>query len=214
MRSKNLIVYLLFLCFISNVFAQDPIAPNTDEIDDIQKTIEEYTPVNEDGEFDPSNYKTKAEERIAKINEYVGPISKLFFGVELSLSWIFVFSVLCWILLTEFIVMPISEILNFNKGGSLFAAFLISTLAMQGFGKDLAAWMNSISTSWEIGTVVLGFSIIIGVIYTIIIKLFGKRIDKWKKERDQEKEWMARKKLETASDIASKEYLNSSNKKN
>jgi hypothetical protein len=212
-RGLIVFIFLVFLFLFANVLAQDtPVISNEDEINNLQDTINNYTPINEDGEFDPSQYKSKAEERIAKINEYVGPITKLLWGVELSLSWIFIFSVLVWILLTEFIVMPVSELLNFNKWGSLFAAFIIATLAMQGFGKDLVAWMNSISTSWEVGSMVLGFSVIIGVVYSIVMKLFGKKIDKWNEEKKKEQEERARIKLQVASDIASEEYLKYFNK--
>ncbi|MFA4960460.1 MAG: hypothetical protein WC548_02245 [Candidatus Pacearchaeota archaeon] len=205
MRLRYLVCFFSFF-FLFGIFA-DGQSINDSEVDNLENTIDQYIPINDDGEFDSTKYKSKAELRIAKINEYIGPITKFLWGVELSLSWTFVFSVLVWILLTGFIVMPISEVLNFNVWGSLFASFIVATLAMQGFGQDLVAWMSSISTSWEIGLVVLGFSAILGAVYLVIMKLFGKKMNKWREEKKREQEERDRAKLHVASEIAEQEYL-------
>ena len=70
--------------------------------------------------------------------------------------------------------MPVSEILDFNIWGSLAGAVMIATLAMQGFGKDFAIWIDSIVTQWYIGAMALLFGIIFGVIYSAIMKYLGK----------------------------------------
>ena len=204
--------FALCLIFVfSFVIGANDSTSNIDQsqtdVENIQNTIDNYVPINSEGNFDPSNYKSLAEQRIEKINEYIGPITKTLWGVELSLSWIFIFSFIVWILLAEFIVMPVSEILNFNIWGSLFAALIVATLAMQGFGKDLVAWMNSIATSWEAGAVVLGFSVIIGVAYSIVMKLFGKKIEAWRKQQEEEKEKQREAKLDAAERVAEEEFL-------
>jgi hypothetical protein len=209
MKINRIVVYSLSVLFLFAIIsAQEPeTGYNESEVENIQQTIDEYVPIDEEGEFDPSKYKSKAEERIEKINEYVGPITKVLWGVELSLSWVFLFSFIVWILLIEFIVMPVSEVLDFNVWGSLFAAFLIATLAMQGFGQDLVAWMDSIATQWGVGLIVLGFSVILGILYSAIMKLFGKKIELWKKQRDEEKRKKDEATLHVAGKVAEKQYL-------
>ncbi|MFH1521765.1 MAG: hypothetical protein ABIF18_02290, partial [archaeon] len=136
---RIIITGLLFLLLFSFVVALDEPTSDidSDDVEKIQGAIDDYIPISETGEIDYDKYKpfkTKADERIEKINEYVGPITKVLWGVELSLSWIFIFSFVLWILLIELIVMPVSEILDFNILGSLVGAGIIATLAMQGFG--------------------------------------------------------------------------------
>ena len=141
-------------------------------------------PINHDtGEVDFEKYKpfkTKADERIATINEYVGPITKVLFGVELTLSWIFIFSVVLWILLIELIIMPVSEIFDWNIWMSLLGSGIIATLAMQGFGKDFVIWINSIVTAWYIGAVVVVGAAFAGVVYSVFIKYLGFKIKRMK----------------------------------
>ena len=169
---------VLMMFFVS---AQDSpsIAVGGEDVEDIQGAIDDYSPLDDSGEVDLDKYKpfkSKAEERIEKINEYVGPITKVLWGVELSLSWIFIFSFIVWILLIELIVMPVSEILDFNIFGSLAAATIIASLSMQGFGKDFVIWMNSLMTHWWIGFIVLGGSVIVGVVYSLFVKSVGDKI--------------------------------------
>jgi len=137
-----------------------PIVPSTGKVD-----FEKYKP-----------FKTKADQRIAAINEYVGPITKVLFGVELTLSWIFVFSVVLWILLIELILMPVSEIFDWNIWWSLTGSGIIATLAMQGFGKDFVIWIEALVTQWYIGAVVLISAIFVGVVYSVLMRYFGKQV--------------------------------------
>ena len=176
-----LFVVLMIVSMIFFVSAQDsPTSPvGGEDVEKIQGVIEDYSPLDESGEVDIDKYKpfkSKAEERIEKINEYIGPITNVLWGVELSLSWIFIFSFIVWILLIELIVMPVSEILDFNIFGSLAAATIIASLSMQGFGKDFVVWMNSLMTQWWIGLIVLVVSVIVGVIYSLLIKTMGDKI--------------------------------------
>jgi len=141
---------LLFLVLFSFVVAQEEQIPDIDKDAEEILKLAEKLPIDETtGGIDYDKFKpfrTKADERIEKINKYVGPITKVLWGVELSLSWVFIFSFVLWILLIELIVMPISEILNFNLFGSLVGAGIIATLAMQGFGKDFVILINSLVT--------------------------------------------------------------------
>jgi hypothetical protein len=188
---KKIILRAIFFYFIILgsliISADDPTVVSDDEIGKIQDDINTYVPINGEGEFDPTEMKSKAELRIEKINEYVGQITNFFWGVELSLTWIFVFSVVVWIILIELIVMPVSELFKFNVLGSLVIAFIIATLAMQGFGQNFVVWMNSIAESWKAAAMALVFMVIFAIIYSFIMKYFGKKIDKWKKEADEER---------------------------
>ncbi|MFH1522140.1 MAG: hypothetical protein ABIF18_04240 [archaeon] len=193
---------LLFLLLFSFVVAQEPQVPSVgseQDAKDIQEAIDKL-PISETGEIDYDKFKpfrTKADERIEKINKYVGPITKVLWGVELSLSWVFIFSFVLWILLIELIVMPFSEIFNFNILGSLFGAGIIATLAMQGFGKNFVIWIESLVTQWYIGAMVLIFGAIFAVAYSIIMKHLGVSVKAAKEKVAADQTKMDRKILRT-----------------
>ena len=81
-----------------------------------------------------------------------------------------------WILLIELIVMPVSEIFDFNIFGSLAGAVIIASLAMQGFGKNFVIWMESLMTQWWAGFFALLTAVIVGVVYSLVMKSFGTKI--------------------------------------
>ena len=179
---KKLGVLLILMLIFTGVFvfAEELNTSVSDE--DVQKVeglIENYSPLNESGKVDFEKFKpfkTKADERIEKINKYIGPITKILWGVELSLSWIFIFSFILWILLIEFIVMPVSEILDFNILGSLAGATIIASLAMQGFGKNFVIFIESLMTQWWAGALAILTAIIVGVVYSLIMKSLGAQV--------------------------------------
>jgi len=178
MKKVVLLLLLFGVMFVSA--SEQPTVEGVSEGDyeKIQNIVEDL-PIDESGEIDFEKYdfKTKADERIAKINEYVGPITRVLFGVELTLSWIFIFSVVLWILLIELIVMPVSEIFDWNIWWSFAGSGIIATLAMQGFGKDFVIWIEALVTTWYIGAVVIVAASIIGVVYSVAMKYFGKQIE-------------------------------------
>lgn len=179
MKRAGIFILLILLAGVL-VFAQEQ--PSTgvgaEDVEKIQGAIEGL-PMDESGEIDFDKYKpfkTKADERITAINEYVGPITKVLWGVELTLSWIFVFSVIMWILLIVLIVVPASEIFEFNVLGSLAVAAIIASLAMQGLGQNLVIWMESLATQWWIAIIVMATSLIVGIIYSMVMKYFGAEV--------------------------------------
>jgi hypothetical protein len=209
---KRLVVYFLSFVFLVGIFSVIEAQENSDfseeDVEKWQKGIDEHVPIDpETGEFDPSKYKSKAEERIEKINKYVGPITNFLFGVELTMSWLFLFSMLVWILLIELIVMPASEIFNLNVIGSLFAATIIATLAMQGYGHDFVIWMDSLMTQWYIGAATFVFGVIFAVFYSFIMKVTGKKRREMQKEAEEENKKRRMKELEVAADVAKQTYL-------
>ena len=58
---------------------------------------------------------------------------------------------------------------------------------MQGFGKDFVVWMNSLMTQWWIGFVVLGFAVIVGVVYSLVFKAVGAWAKKAGKKAEDDK---------------------------
>ena len=82
-----------------------------------------------------------------------------------------------WILLIELVVMPMSEILDFNIWGSLFGAMIVATLAMQSMGKGFVVWMESLMTQWWVGFVVLFGAVVVGIIYSVFFKFVKKWAD-------------------------------------
>jgi hypothetical protein len=183
---KRGVIFLVFaLLIFSSIFVFSEEVPNVDqsqnEVESIQKNIDEYVPINENGEFDPSAYKSKAELRIEKINEYVGPFSKALIGIELSMSWVFVFSLVVWILLIEFFVMLLGKYLRFNIVASFVVSILVAVFFMRNFGPDLVDFMDT--TLWN-NIILLGFLVIGGVIYSIVMHIKIKQREKKEKEEE------------------------------
>lgn len=179
-----LLVFCLFVSFGLVAAAETPgVAgiPDAGELGKTKETIKDLSPINESGEFDFEKYapyKTLAEGRIASVNKYVGWLSNVLFGVELSLSWLFVFSLFLWILLFVIVFNSVGEFFNANTIFSLVASFLISSLAMHGFGKDFVVWIDAIATTWWISLGAVVSAVIIGVVYTVFAKTFGKYLKK------------------------------------
>ena len=193
---KRIIIFVL-LIFLSVNFAV--AAPNTGvndgDVEDIKKVVDNL-PFDDSGKIDFKPYTSKAEERIAAINEYVGPITKVLWGVELTLSWVFLFSFIMWILMIEFIVMPVSEIFDWGIWWSLAGAGMIATLAMQGFGKDFVAYMTSLMTVWWAGLVALVGAVIVGIVYSLFVHSVGawvkrKRLEDKENKTDRDRKILA-----------------------
>jgi len=116
-------------------------------------------------------------------------------GVELTMSWVFVFPFVVWILMIELIVVPVSSIFDWEIWWSLLGAGIISTLAMQGFGKDLVVWMESLMTQWWIGFVVLVVAVVVGIVYSVFFKFVKKWADKAREKEKKDKTSQDRKVL-------------------
>jgi hypothetical protein len=175
MKRVILLLVLFGLFFVSAVSEPTVEGIGGEDVEAIEDVIDNL-PIDPDTgkpDFDKGDIKTKADMRIATINEYVGPITRVLFGVELTLSWIFVFSVLLWLLLIELIVMPVSEIFDWNLWWSLLGSGIIATLAMQGFGKNFVVLIDALVMQWYIGLTVVFTAFIVGFIYSVIMTYFG-----------------------------------------
>ena len=75
-----------------------------EDVEEIQGAVDNYTPINEDGEFDPSKFNntiSKAEERINEINGWLEENASwlnLVFGMTPEISWIFALNLYFWLL--------------------------------------------------------------------------------------------------------------------
>jgi len=207
---KRFGVFLILFCLVFVSALNDPAA-EVDGAEDVEKIqdMAENLPIDPDtGEVNFEGYKpfeTKADERIAKINEYVGPFSKIVFGIELEISWIFIFSVVLWILLFGFILVPAREIFNWNPLMNIVGSIIIATLAMQGFGKNFVVWIESLVTTWYISLFVLVASAFFGVIYSIMVKYFAKQIKAAKEKAEKEQSTQDNKVIHARRKMAEKE---------
>ena len=173
---KSKLVVLLFVVLICGfVWGAEPDTGIGEE--DVEK-IEKLTK----GNFsDYKPYVSNATKRIEAINVYVGPITRVLWGVELELSWVFVFAFVVWILLIELIIVPVSSIFDWDLWWTLLGSAIIATLAMQGFGKDLVVWMESLMTQWWIGFVVLFFAFVVGALYSMFFGFVKKWAERQRK---------------------------------
>lgn len=189
MKNKLVVLLLVVLVLGNLVLGAEPsVGVDSGDVEAVQGVVDEL-PFDDSGDVNFSKYKpfeSKAEERIAAVNVYVGPITRVLWGVELELSWVFVFAFVVWILLIEFIVVPVSSIFDWGIWWSLLGAGIIATLAMQGFGKNLVVWMDSLMTQWWIGFVVLVFAVTVGVVYSVFFKFVKKWADKEREHQAKE----------------------------
>jgi len=210
---KRFGVFLILFCLVFVSALDDPAEEGlgAKEVEKIQDIAEDL-PIDPDtGEVNFEEYKpfkTKADERIAKINKYVGPLSKLILGIELEISWIFLFSVVLWILLIGFILVPTREIFNWNPLMNLTGSMIIATLAMQSFGKNLVIWVESLITAWYVSLFVLVASAFFGVIYSIMMKYFAKQIKAAKEKAAKEKSKKDRAIISASSKVEEKRLEN------
>ena len=192
---KKVLVLLLIVLFSGFVLGAEPsVGIGEGDVEQIEGVVENL-PFDDDGKIDYKPFESKAEERIAAINVYVGPVTRVLWGVELTMSWVFVFAFVVWILMIEFIVVPVSSIFDWGIWWSLLGAGIISTLAMQGFGKDLVVWMESLMTQWWVGFIVLVFAMTIGVVYSLFFKFVKAHVDKAREKDAKDRTWQDRKVL-------------------
>lgn len=206
---KRVVLLLVLFGFLFVSALDEPNAGvGEGDVEAIQDAVE-IIPLDPDsGEIDFEKYKpfkTRADERIAKINGYVGPITRTLFGVELTLSFVFVFSVLLWLLLIEIIIMPVSEIFDWDIWWSLLGSGIIATLAMQGFGKNLVIWVNLLVSAWYVGLVAIIVGAAFGVVYKIAMRFAGDKVKAMKKESDEARTEQDRAVLHADAEVAKKD---------
>jgi hypothetical protein len=188
MKRIGVFVLLVVLVFGGVLAAEPEVGVGAEDVEAIEGVIEDL-PFDESGDVNVSKYKpfkSRAEERVEVINRYVGPVTRVLWGVELEISWIFIFAFVLWILLIELIIVPVSSIFDWEIWWSLLGSAIISTLAMQGFGKDFVVWVDSLMTQWWIGIIVLGFAVIGGIAYSVFFKFIAAHAKKIRERSKKE----------------------------
>ena len=158
-------------------------------------------PLDEQGNVDESKvteWKSQAELRIEQINKYIGPVSKFLFGVELSLSWMFVFSVLLWITIALLITSPIKDILNLNTLLAFLIGIIIATIGMNTLGPKLISMISLALNTWWAAVIAIVLIVIILAVYIGIMKTFG---DNLRAKNKQDEEALREQKAETVEKI-------------
>lgn len=198
MKRGIILLILFFVClnFVAsaNVFNPDPNSETTgsEDMQTVQKGMDVANQVvTPDGKINtniPPDWKSNAEVRIEKINEYAGPISELIFGTKLSLSWFYVFAILVWLLLAELIVAPITDVFGVKSFIGVLIALLVASLSMHGFGQNIVLWLDAITLTWYASLFVIILAVVSGVFYGIFMKFAGKKIEEGKEKaaKDQE----------------------------
>ena len=206
---KRFLFYsLTFLLILSFAVAEDPIDLEgiEDAAEQIEGTVKDIEGVlGGDVEFKDILNKTNAEKRVEEINKYIGPITKVLFGYGFSLSWLFLFAFLMWILLIELVLMPVSTIFELNIFGSLAIATIIATLSMQAFGDKMVVFLESLVITWKAGLIVLFLVIIVMAVYSIIFRFFGNKLKALKKESKKEKRKRDYEIIHARAEVAKKE---------
>jgi len=207
-----LVLLLIVSMFMVGAASDTPDAGvGAADVEGIKGAIEDFSPLDESGEVDVEKYKPfqdNATKRIEAINEYVGPVTNVLFGVELSLSWVFIFAFIMWILLIELIIVPVSSIFDWNIWMSLVGAGIIATLAMQGFGKDFIIWIESLMTQWWIGFIVLFGAVIFGIVYSVFFKYIGAKAKKAREKAEEDQTKRDRKVIALHAKLAKHELEN------
>jgi hypothetical protein len=187
------LILFIGLVSVSPIKAESPSAPVSDS--DMQKIqgVTDQIPIDNSGGLDQgkiAGWKSQAELRIEAINKYVGPITKLLFGVELTLSWIFIFAFILWVELAEFIGFPLQALFNMKYGLSVIAGLAASSIIMHSFGEKLSNLLNSIfNVWWSVLSAIVVSIIFFFIIWPFIMKGFKKKreeAEKRKEERDRE----------------------------
>jgi hypothetical protein len=187
---RVVLLFLIFsLGFVFAISSSDVADGNLGEKVEKIENIGENLPVDDEGiDIEKiQNYKfldkTRAEKRIAELNGYVGDYTKIIWGVELTMSWTFVFAVLFWILLIELMIVPLSSVFDWNVWWSLLGSGIIATLAMQGFGADFVAYIDSLILQWYVGAIVIILTCVFMFFYN---NFFGGLFKEWEKESEEE----------------------------
>lgn len=185
-------VFILIFCLMTITifsFSIAQISPeNPDVGGDISKVqdIVSSIPIDDQGNFDPGTmigWKSKSEIRIEELNSWVGPISKILFGVELSMSWIFLYTLVLWLVLWEFVRMPFNAFIE-NQWLALLVGVIIATISMHSWGPNLVTYIDTMLTVWWMALIaVIGAIIATFFLYPMWMKRIKKSLEAARKER-------------------------------
>lgn len=189
---KKIGVFLLVLLVLSAIpaiivsAADDSNSPELNQINQIKNAsggiIDESGLHLDEGTLNP--WKSKAEQRIEMIDKYGGPVTNILFASDISLSWIFLLSLILWVVLIIIITRPIIKILEQNALLALVIGIISSSIIMHLIGHPMIVKLDTlVREHWYYGIIIIAVMILISVIYQVLIDALGQ-----KKKQGEEKQ--------------------------
>jgi hypothetical protein len=213
MKKIGVFILLFILVFsMTSVLAQEeepletPGGVGEEEYDAIQGGIEEYTPIDEEGQFDPGKFtpiKSKAEERIEAINQWLVDNASwlsIVFGMVPEISWLFAMNLYILLFFIVSMVLNGDTLWTFLSGGKaklfglavfivlLITKFFTNVLVRPSylFWKGILDWVNS---AW--GQAIMIIILVLMVVVFIVILIYFPQvlimIRKWIQARKETK---------------------------
>tara|TARA_Y100000310_G_scaffold345546_1_gene466328 strand:+ start:1830 stop:2495 length:666 start_codon:yes stop_codon:yes gene_type:complete len=149
--------------------------------------------------------KTKAGKIILSISDFLAkfnPLFKIVLGVEYSLSWAFIFSVLIWLILFGLIFLPASSIFDNKLTGLITTIVITSLIGIGGVIKKAIDFLSLMINNIWIALV----SLLIALAVAFLIgKMMKQSIKEEKEESKKEKTTRHRKIIKTEAKVAEEE---------
>lgn len=143
--------------------------------------------------------------RVGKVFEALSPVSKIFIGIEYSLSWIFFLSLAFWIAIVIIIYKPIKNFIQADAWVPWAISIIVPTLGSQ-FGAlqmVVSFFAPLFQNLWSTITTLIVLGILIYA-YSAVLKHFGLSIEKSLKEEREERREQKAKTVERIHDITIK----------
>ena len=180
------ICFILIAVLLSLPFVFADTIDNLDQLKDTNDKIEDNLEIAKNPELIREKYLNKEWFNLLNksnstyiktllfVIKHTSPFSKAILGINISFSWIFVFSLIIWIGLFFFLTPPLSEIFR-KKSLGLLASFLIASLiGMSGVIKKSAEMLSFIIKNTWIASI----SLILAILIVFILKNVGFNIGK------------------------------------
>jgi len=176
---KRVVVFGLFLLLFANlVIAADE--PNLygevggEDAEKIGSAIDNYTPVNEEGEFDPTKLiplKSKAELRIEAINQwFVDNASwlRVVFGMVPEISWLFAINVYFMLFFLNLLLFHADSVFFLSEGKRAY--FIGGTVYLVSLALKLFLGLAKVTLSWLSALIPVAFwAAVITIVVMIIV---------------------------------------------
>ena len=129
-----------------------------------------------------------------KISPYSTPIVKGLLGIEPSISWLFLLTLMIYITFIVFVYRIISVYSTFSPGVSwIIAICLITIFSALGISRNIAGQIinaASLLTSWWMQLIVVILVIALLIFMNVFSKQFGEMLEKMKENREKMKQEM------------------------
>ncbi len=181
------LIFLLFgILFYFQIISADLGSSLDEKVAGIEEGIEKIEDIAKDdsGEYLKQEWtkilqNTEGGRRVLVVNNFIATYFNWFFklvlGVEYSLSWAFVFSILVWVGLFLFLINPISSFSQ-NKLVGGVSAFLVSSLI--GLAGGIKVFVNIVS-SFVDNRFLFWISLIVLIILVLVMNILGRYVSKY-----------------------------------